>query len=79
MSTTAQMTRKGGNVGNDAQNDALLYANQPEKASGGLSKLDRATEKNGHKHIGDCTIITRNFKIADAIADYLMTTPKAKL
>ena len=79
MNTTAEMTKKGCNMSNDALNDAQLHAIQPEKASGGFSKLESATEKNDLKHIGDCTIKTRNFKIADAIAEYLMTTPKAKL
>jgi hypothetical protein len=79
MITPAEMINKGGSMGNDAQNDAPLHRKKTEMASGNFSQLDYATEEKDNKHIGDYTIKTRNFKIADAIAEYLITTPKAKL
>jgi len=79
MITPAEMINTGGSMSNDAQNDAPLHGKNPEMASGNFSQLDYAIEANNKKHIGDYTIKTRNLKIADALAEYLMTTPKAKL
>jgi len=79
MITAAEIFNKGGSMSNIAQNDAALHDRKPEMASGNFSQLDYATEEKDKKHIGDHTIKTRNLKIADALAEYLMTTPNAKL
>jgi hypothetical protein len=73
------MINKEGSMSNDAQHDAPLHGKKTEMSSGNFSQLDYATEENNKKHIGDYTVKTRNFKIADAIAEYLITTPKAKI
>jgi len=79
MITPAEIIKKGGGMHNNAQNDAPMHAKKPEIASENFSKLVYAGDEKDRKHIGDSTIKTRNFKIADAIAEYLLTTPKAKL
>jgi len=79
MITPAEMINKGSGMSNKAQNDAHMHAKKPEMASENFSKLVYAGDEKGRKDIGNSTIKTRNFIIADAIAEYLLTTPKAKL
>ena len=64
-------------MSNNALDGVPLPVKQSEKSPDSISQLDSALEKD-KKYIGDYTIKTRNYKIAAAIAEYLLTTPKAK-